>query len=134
VARHPELVGDGDVLDIGANVGYTAVVLARHLAPGHGVWAFEPEPVNIRRLSRVLRRHALTEVVTIVGVAVGEREGTVELWRSEQHPGDHRVVTDVFRPKEATLNVPVVSIDAFTEERRIGDVGFIKIDVQGYEL
>src|ERR1700722_2033046 len=50
VLSHPALVGGGNVLDIGANIGYTAAVLARAVEPGRKVYAFEPEPFNFRIL------------------------------------------------------------------------------------
>ena len=46
VLSFPALVGGGDVLDIGANIGYTAAVLARATKSGRKVYAFEPEPFN----------------------------------------------------------------------------------------
>jgi protein-L-isoaspartate O-methyltransferase len=39
----PYLLGKGDVLDIGANVGYTASLLARATGSGCKIYAFEPE-------------------------------------------------------------------------------------------
>jgi SAM-dependent methyltransferase len=49
---YPAIVGGGNVLDIGANIGYTAAVLARATASGRKVYAFEPEPFNYRLLEQ----------------------------------------------------------------------------------
>jgi hypothetical protein len=71
-------------------------------------------------------------------MAVGARDGAIDLWLNENHPGDHRTVTDAFRGRVGQSNllrtVPMVSIDSFVESNQISKrVGFIKIDVQGYE-
>lgn len=123
VRARPELFRGGDILDIGANAGYTARVFARAMSPGTRVHAFEPEPVNLRRL-----RHAVDERVVVYPVAAGARDGAIELAVSETHPGDHRVA--VAREERSVVQVPMRTIDSFD----FAGVTFIKIDVQGYEL
>jgi protein-L-isoaspartate O-methyltransferase len=44
----PRLVSGGDLLDIGAKIGYTAALLARAAGSDRKVYAFEPEPFNFR--------------------------------------------------------------------------------------
>jgi len=44
--RHPELFRGGNILDVGANIGYTASVFARASSEGFQVYAFEPEEKN----------------------------------------------------------------------------------------
>jgi FkbM family methyltransferase len=132
--KHPGIVAGGDVLDVGANVGYTADVLARAIAPGRRVWAFEPEPVNFRRMTETLARRGVAARVTTVQAAVGDAGGTLKLWLNANHPGDHRVVTGKFQPDAEAISVPVIAIDDFVQEHGIEQVAFVKIDVQGFEL
>lgn len=132
----PALVGGGDVLDIGANVGYTATVLARAMAPGCKVYAFEPEPSNFELLKDTARQPAFECRIVALPYAVGANNGTVDLWVNDRQHGDHRVVTEQFRsehPEGKQVSVDMVSIDNFMENGR-GSVSFVKIDVQGYEL
>src|SRR5262245_34873461 len=58
-ARRPDLFRGGHILDVGANVGYTAAVFARVVDPGFRVFAFEPERKNFDRLARTTRRPRL---------------------------------------------------------------------------
>src|ERR1700686_3345134 len=44
--RHPELFRGGNILDAGANIGYTAAVCSRAIDPEYKVYAFEPERFN----------------------------------------------------------------------------------------
>src|SRR5207249_239530 len=95
--RQPDLFRGGHVLDVGANIGYTASVFARALAPGFKVFAFEPERQNFERLVRTMRRRGLADRVEAVHAAVGASEGTVGLWRDVRHHAGHRITTDAFR-------------------------------------
>lgn len=129
--RRPDLFREGHILDVGANVGYTASIFAAAAGEGYRVYAFEPEPVNLRRLRRVLRAKQLDERVVVVESAVGDRDGDAGLFVNELHPGDHRVT-----PGEsgATLRVPITTLDSFVARNHIHPVRFVKIDVQGLEL
>lgn len=134
--RRPELFQDGDILDIGANVGYTAAVFARGLSNGFKVYAFEPEPLNFGLLKTTITQRELGERVVPVQAAVGSSDGALDLWINPAHPADHRIRTAEFAGQigsAQTVRVPVVSIDSFVRERAIRSISFIKIDVQGFE-
>ena len=135
--RQPDLFLGGHVLDVGANIGYTASVFARGLAPGFKVFAFEPERRNVEHLVRTMRRLGLADRVEAIHAAVGATEGTVGLWRDVRHHAGHRITTDAFRAGQgvtASDTVPLLSLDGFTHDRGIaGAVRFVKIDVEGYE-
>jgi FkbM family methyltransferase len=128
----PELFAGGDILDVGANVGYTAHVFARGLSEGHKVHAFEPEGWNFARLEETTA--SLGEQVVRVRAAVGARAGEILLWRNPGHHADHRVVTAQFRaPSDDAERVPLLSLDGYVHQQGIKKVALVKIDVQGFE-
>jgi FkbM family methyltransferase len=132
----PCLIGEGHVLDIGANIGYTASVLARSTKANWKVFAFEPEHSNFQLLQKTAERSEFKGKIVPVQCAVGAENGVIDLWINLGHHADHRVMTANFRsghPKTAAASVPLVSIDSFLESHT-AKVSFIKIDVQGYEL
>ena len=136
VRRRPDLFRGGDVLDVGANVGYTAVVFAGALSEGRKVYAFEPEPFNVELLTATVARRGLKDKVVPVQAAVGAEEGSVELWINRAHPADHRVRTAAFEKQvrnEKTITVPLLSLDGFVRQRGLSSISFIKMDVQGFE-
>ena len=136
ISSRPTLVRSGNVLDIGANIGFTAALLARAIDAGCQVYAFEPEPYNFGILQMTASRPALKTKITALQFAVGAEEGTVELWQNLRHHADHRVITDHFRSAlsgVAGIRVPMITIDQFLV-RNPGPVSFVKIDVQGFEL
>ena len=136
VEAFPAMTGGGDVLDIGANIGYTAMVLARATAPGRKVYAFEPEAFNFRILQQTALKPKFQGKIIALQYAVGAEDGTVDLWMNQRHHADHRILTQQFRSEHPELRgaaVNLVSIDSFLETRP-GNISLAKIDVQGYEL
>ncbi|MGB9591336.1 MAG: FkbM family methyltransferase [Leptodesmis sp.] len=137
--KYPELFKGGNILDIGANIGYTSCVFSKAITPNFRVYAFEPEEENFTTLKNTIKLHRVVNKVIPVQAAVGESSGEVELWYNETHHADHRILTE--RYKETGINlsrvsqIPMWSIDRFVE-LEIGQVPIklIKIDVQGYEL
>lgn len=138
VKRSPELFSSGDILDIGANIGYTARVFAAARKPPARIYAFEPDLASFATLGEVIRRENLEDAVEIFNMAVGSAEGSLEFWHNEEHSADHRIVTEQFkvsRPAgEKITTVAVTTVDHFVAKRNLQNVSFIKIDVQGYEL
>ena len=137
VQRRPELFRGGDILDAGANVGYTATLFAGAMSEGSRVYAFEPEPFNVELLTAAIARRGFAGKIIPVQAAVGAEDGSVELWINPGHPADHRVFTPQFETqaqRRETITVPLVALDSFVRQRDIRAVGFIKIDVQGFEL
>jgi FkbM family methyltransferase len=138
IRRMPGLFQNGDILDIGANIGYTACIFASALTSGSKVYAFEPDGSSYSLLEDTIRRKKLSVSIEALNLAVGSCDSTVEFWHNKAHSADHRVVTEKFRALRSdpieTTTVPMTSVDTFVKERNLEHVSFIKIDVQGYEL
>jgi FkbM family methyltransferase len=137
--RHPELFRGGDILDVGANIGYTASLFAQAADADAKVYAFEPEPFNFELLQCSIRDRHLQKKVVAVHSAVGERSGEIELWINDHHHADHRIATESLRASNSRANdgyvtVPITSIDEFLAHAGAArPICLIKIDVQGYE-
>ncbi len=138
VKRSPELFTKGDILDIGANIGYTACVFAAVRKMPAKIYAFEPDLASFATLVETIRRKNLGDAVETLNIAVGDADGSLEFWHNEEHSADHRVVTEQFRSSrpigEEITTVAVTSVDSFVAARNLQNISFIKIDVQGYEL
>lgn len=149
--RHPALFGHGEILDVGANIGYTAWVFAGALRARGGagkVHAFEPELENFTALSQMARSSGgrIVPVRAAVGQARPGEKAEIELWLNEKHRADHRVLTgqlsDGLRQSGVDVSkvqtVPLVALDDYARARGWLDgedrIGFVKIDVQGFEM
>ena len=139
VRDRPALFQGGHVLDVGAQIGYTVSLFSKALSPGFKVYAFEPEPENFSLLLETIGSRCAQGTIIPVPAAVGDRAGSVELWRNPAHPGDHRVASEAFRRQAGadigTTPVRLVSLDGFLVSvgEAVAPVAFVKIDVQGYE-
>lgn len=136
ILSYPTIVDGGNVLDIGANIGYTAAVLARATESGRKIYAFEPEPFNFKILLETAVQPEFGGKIVPLQLAVGAEDGTIDLWINDRHHADHRVVTEQFRsahPGSRQVSVPMVTVDSFLRSHP-GQISFVKIDVQGYEL
>ena len=138
IHERPELFRGGDVLDIGANIGYTASLFARVVSRGAKVYAFEPDRRAFQMLLEVVRRKNLGAAIEAIHSAVGAEVGSVEFWHNQSHSADHKVVTLAFKasgPAPGCIeSTPLTSVDAFVGLRQLQRIAFIKVDVQGYEL
>src|ERR1700693_5101494 len=56
VRRQPQLFQNGDVLDVGANIGYTACVFAQAVKTGSKVFAFEPDQPSYAMLKEAVHQ------------------------------------------------------------------------------
>jgi len=124
----------GIFLDIGANIGVFSLCVASQ--PGIEVFAFEPEPVNFRRLRRnIASNHGVR--VRPFNLACGDVHGssldfTVPFDVNRGVPFVGRYENPPIFALE--LRVPCVTIDRFLAEAGIKEIAGFKIDVEGYEL
>lgn len=114
-------------LDIGANIGVISQAL---LCTGARVYAFEPQPQIFELLKENCGNTRNTNFIlhnTAVGAVVGMANMPKVHYSSKGNFGGLGIGTPSIY---GNITVPVITIDSLT----IPDIGFIKIDVEGYEL
>ena len=119
-----ELAGGttGICLDIGANIGVISQAL---IHSGHDVYAWEPQPEVYKLLVKNAPR------ATVHNCAVGDLAGTVKMPKVRySEKGNFGGLSVGGSSNLGSYDVPVVTIDSYDLPR----VGFIKLDVEGYEL
>lgn len=123
---------DGVVIDVGANLGFTALLFAKHVGPGGQVYAFEPSPPVYAKLLEVVEKNQLHNVRCFnlgCGAApsretllVPASSGNATIRRSGLHPAkpcrEIRVALD-------TLDNVILPLAP--------RVDFLKIDTEGFE-
>jgi FkbM family methyltransferase len=130
----PEIygVGEGDIVfDIGANVGQTALQMARSF-PGASIHAFEPVPSVFRRLSD--NTHGLTSIRTH-NLALGSSEQTVKIRKIESDSiQTTRVLESTGNDLEDYDTVKVSTVDSFCASNGIDKISLLKSDTEGFDL
>jgi len=124
-----EIIEEGmTVLDIGANVGFYTVALAKLVGKSGRVYAFEPDPYNFSLLEENMERCGFNNVIT-VRAAVTDRSGYIDLHIGRTNRADNRLFS--FSGSQEKISVPSISIDEYLDPKL--DIDFIKIDIQGAE-
>jgi FkbM family methyltransferase len=119
---------DWVVFDIGAHIGYFALLLARLVGPNGRVFAFEPFPDNFRALEENVRMNGCRNII-IENRAVAAVSGLANL---KSNDTDDLTYTSSLVDGRPMLEVEVVSLDDYTaglQER----VQFVMMDVEGAE-
>ncbi|MBL7917092.1 MAG: FkbM family methyltransferase, partial [Bacteroidia bacterium] len=81
------------VLDIGANIGFYATLLAELVGPNGKIYCFEPDGTNFTYL---LNASAHLKNITAVNKAVGEKTEKIKIYTSKELNVDHRT----YKPEE----------------------------------
>jgi FkbM family methyltransferase len=125
----------GDLcLDVGAHIGYHAVLIA-HLVQKEGmVVAFEPFPDSFEMLRKNTALNGLTNV-KIEPMALADRDGILSLtFAADEELGMTPPASAyAVQGRAATVAVPACSLDSYLA--KLGRVpNFIQIDVEGAEM
>ena len=120
----------GVFVDVGANVGTYAMVLARHVGAGGKVIAIEPHPVTHARLAFNRTAAAATQV-TLVAAAAGPADGELMIETDGDNLGASHIVSG--EPKSHAIKVPSLRLRRILDEAGVSHVDALKIDVEGYE-
>lgn len=121
----------GTVLDVGANIGLSAIEFARTAGAGGKVIAFEPHPDTAARLRANLERNGIGNV-EIVQSAVGASAGTVTF--NESADATLSSASLVPRNLLRSFEVPLTTVDIAWAAAGKPKVSALKIDVEGGEL
>lgn len=125
---------DSQILDIGANIGLTALAFA-NMCPNGKIIAIEP----VKRTFEYLKRnidHSGFNNISIYNFAVGKTEGNVLMYAADTFlagafVGDHFAISHAGSFSEKTrLRI----LDNTFNEFNLDHIDFVKLDVEGYEL
>lgn len=125
-------------VDIGANIGYYAIMEARLVGPAGKVYAVEPAPANIAFLLRNISRNGVDDVVEVIPGAISNANGTAAFHLSAMsnvhsfHPTSFRTGERVASMTGATIPVRTYDVPAFLSGRRRVDL--VRMDIEGHEV
>lgn len=116
-------------LDIGANMGVISQAL---LATGHDVVAFEPQPEVFRLLEfNCENAFGSGRTYKVYNTAVGSSAGMAKMPKVYYgEKGNFGGLSLGMHSIYGSYDVPVTTIDSYG----FNNIGFMKIDVEGYEL
>ena len=129
--QNQEVIKPGDtILDIGANIGYYALLESRLTGPSGKVYAIEPVSNNYHILLKNIKLNSIKNIKTFKLAIGSERK------KGEIYVADKGNISSFIYKKEANLinkeEVQIMTVDDFAFEHRISP-DFIRMDVEGYE-
>ena len=130
-----ELLNPGDTcIDAGANFGWYTTLFSMLVGKAGSVHAFEPVPRMFRSLEENHRLLDHPENVFLNQAAVGNKNGTVTLNLFIDEPTGHASMTSKGKTNVETFACPMITLDEYLQNNGIGNVDFIKVDIEGGEL
>jgi FkbM family methyltransferase len=120
----------GVFVDVGANVGTYAMVLARHVGERGKVIAIEPHPITHARLAFNRAASGFTQV-TLVAAAAGPSDGELMIETDGDNLGASHIVSG--ERSGNAIRVPSLRLRRILGGAGVSHIDALKIDVEGYE-
>ncbi|MFA6149734.1 MAG: FkbM family methyltransferase [Chitinophagaceae bacterium] len=118
------------ILDIGANIGSTALYFAS-LNTNAKILAFEPHPDTFKRATENIKLNDFKNI-DLINLGLGEEKAQLRLYQVNEHnPGMNRIIAEDRDLPYKIIEVDI--LDKILDERNISKVDFIKLDVEGFE-
>ena len=128
------LLAPGDIaLDIGANLGFLSLFMARIVGAHGTVHAFEPNPVLCNILKQTFARNHDSNI-RLHPVALGASAGEMELRVPRDNLGAASLVRQTTSDLAYAHAVRVAGLDDLAAQESIAGPNFVKLDVEGFEL
>lgn len=119
---------DGDIFDVGANMGSYSMYFYHLLKGSSIVRAFEPVPVMASKMKETAEANGY-ERLRIETVAVSDYNGTGRIYMDKNLQDDCGQSSLTAREDYCSMPVPVVTLDKYKDRK----VALIKIDAEGEE-
>jgi FkbM family methyltransferase len=120
----------GVFVDVGANVGTYAMVLARHTGSTGKVIAVEPHPVTHARLAFNRAASGFSQVA-LVAAAAGPSDGELLIETDGDNLGASHIASG--EPSGNAIAVPSLRLQRILGDAGVSRVDALKIDVEGFE-
>lgn len=130
-----QLIGKDDVcLDVGANFGWYTTLMSARIGESGSVHSFEPVPKSFEELSRNCKLLSHPENAHTNNFALGDSDGTVKINLFNDQPSGHASLAAKATEGAATFDCRMRTLDGYLSENKVGDVAFMKADIEGAEL
>lgn len=127
---------DEIVVDLGAHIGYYTLMMAKLVGQNGKVFAFEPEPRNLKLLYKNIEVNSYKNI-EVVPKAVSDIDGECTLFVGQESFGANKI----FKPKKTDtqefeeIKTRTIRLDDYFEELGfLKKISFIKMDIEGSEV
>ncbi|MGI8787279.1 MAG: FkbM family methyltransferase [Pyrinomonadaceae bacterium] len=130
-----KVVREGDVcLDIGANIGWYTTLLQKKVGANGSVHAFEPMTHSYAALEKNVKLNSSFENIYLNNFALGDSEKEVEIFVFDNLPDGHASLSKFENREYESSTVQMKTLDSYLKSGKVGNVNFVKADIEGAEL
>lgn len=129
------LLREGDVcFDVGANFGWYTTLFSRYCGKSGAVHSFEPTPPTFAELKQnyELMGSPPNVLINNLGVGAEPSELTINVFEGLSHA--NASLSDQGRAGAVSYKCEIITLDSYLAEKDIGEVNFIKVDIEGSEM
>jgi FkbM family methyltransferase len=124
----------GNVIDIGANIGYYTILASKLIGPAKRVYAFEPQARVLIKLRRNIEASGLPNV-TVFPLALSDGAGSVPFHVPQEGAESHGSIHANGRFEVMKIvDVETQRLDDVLSNLGSPEIGLIKMDAEGAEL
>lgn len=120
------------VIDIGASIGYYALLFAKIVGSKGKVYAIEPQPWNCDVIRKSAEANGF-ENITIIQKAVSNKSGVLDLYFTSKGDGGASLYAEVKLKGCSHIAVESTTLDILFKNEGWPSVDIIKMDIEGSE-
>ncbi|MFL5763459.1 MAG: FkbM family methyltransferase [Bacteroidia bacterium] len=121
------------IIDVGGNIGQTAMTMAQKTGAAGKVISFEPHPSTVEKFRKNLSLNPQISNVIVENFGLGDQENTAEMFvECTTNSGGNRIAGS--SEKSNGTPVKITTLDRYLDMHGIEKVDLVKIDVEGYEM
>lgn len=121
-------------IDAGANFGWYTTIFRKYAGSEGSVHSFEPVPATFANLERNYELMGSPANVRINNLALGDEEKEITINLFDGLPSGHASISDQHRDDAVPVKAKMVTLDSYLQENRVGNVDFVKVDIEGAEM
>lgn len=130
-----ELKRGGRVLDIGANIGYYALMEAMYVGTGGKVFAVEPDQRNLELLRENIALNGMDHIISVYDIAISNENGMRDFGIHAKSNLNVMLSENTDTRKVEHLSViKIRTADIYEFLQVIGHVNLIRMDIEGHEV
>jgi len=125
--------------DIGAHIGYYALMGASIIGERGKVYALEPDPRNFKVLEKNIKLNGFDSIVETYCTALSDKQQRLKLHIAERDSNSNTALdparvqgSDAEKMTWSTLEVENTTLDDFLRNKRTVD--FVRMDIEGFEV
>jgi FkbM family methyltransferase len=123
-----QLQKDMTIAEIGANIGYYALMEASIVGKNGKIYAIEPFPPNYELLKKNIDINLYNDRIELYNIAISDKPGKTRLFIKDKHNLCNMLESGT---GESFVEVETKTLDDFIKDKKLPDI--IRMDIEGFE-